>query len=509
MAAGEFERLRAESDQWRLEADRLRLEADQLRLEVVALRAAVEALEVELERLRHEMGTHSGNSGKPPSSDTITQRAKNNETRVSRAERRREARAKAKRFLADKAEPVRNPGKQPGEDGVTLNQVADPDRVECVAPACCGGCGASLADAAVVATEVRQVFDLPARRLEVSEHQAQTRLCGCGERTKAQFPPQARSAACYGPLVRAVGVYLTAGQHLPVARAAELLAQVCGAPVSTGWLAGLAAEAADGLGGFIEVLKSQLRAEDVLHADETSARVSGACYWFHVACTDLFTLLDCHTSRGVAATTDIGVLGFFGGVLVTDGWGPYWSIDGLDHALCCAHLLRDLAALSESVSHRSWADAMADLLVEAKNTMADAVGEGRAGLTPGQLKGFRGRYTKILNQGRAAVPAVHHSGTINRAAHNLLNRLDTQRDEVTRYWTNPAVDFTNNQAERDLRMVKLQRKISGCFRTIKGAKDFCVIRSYLQTASKHGQARLGVLTDLFMGHPWMPPAQAP
>ncbi|MGH9057747.1 MAG: IS66 family transposase, partial [Acidimicrobiales bacterium] len=398
------------------ELERLRAENGVLGAENTALKAAIEALESEVERLRRELGRHSGNSGKPPSSDTITERQAQKEERLSRAERRRRARAQAKKLAADR--PKRRPGKQPGDPGAALSQVTDPDATEFHAPQCCGRCGADLSDGEDLDVEVRQVFDLPTRRLEVTEHRAVTRRCGCGATTKGAFPAAARASTSYGPLVRAVAVYLMIGQHLPVARTAELLAQVCAAPVSTGWLAGLAAEAAGGLGGFLDVLKDQLVAEDVLHADETSARVSGACYWFHVACTDLLTLLDCHEKRGVKAFDAIGVLPFFAGVLVSDGWGPYWSVGPFEHALCLSHLLRDLASVAESVTHRRWADEMADVLVEAKNAVADAVAEGQGGLSARQLKAYRTRYTKILKAGRAAVPAGHQPGSANREAHN-------------------------------------------------------------------------------------------
>jgi len=488
------------------ELEHLRAENAMLRSEIVTLRAAIEALEAEQERLRRELGRHSGNSGKPPSSDTMADREAQNEQRLSRAERRRRAREQAKKLGEGK--PKRKPGKQPGDPGVSLAQVADPDWTEVHAPGCCGRCGADLADAEVVGVETRQVFDLPARRIEVTAHQAQSRRCSCGQVSKAAFPAAARAPTAYGPMLRAVAVYLMVGQHVPVARTAELLAQVCQAPVSTGWLAGLAAEAAEGLGPFLDAIKDQLRAERVLHADETSARVSGAAFWFHVACTDLLTFLDCHERRGAVAFEEIGILPLFTGVLVSDGWKPYWSIGAFDHALCLAHLLRDLASVAEAHRHRPWADAMADLLVEAKNTLADAIDAGRPGLSAGQLKSFRARYTKLLAAGRAAVPAHHQPGSANREAHNLLERLDRQRGEVTRYWSDPTVDATNNVAERDLRMVKLQRKISGCFRTFAGAKHYCALRSYLQTAVKHGEQRLDVLIDLFNGRPWMPPAPA-
>lgn len=477
-------------------------QVEQLLAENASLLARVQALEAELEKLRREMGRNSSNSGKPPSSDTLTERAAQGEERLSRADRRREAREKAKKFMRERVR--RRPGKQPGTTGVTLARVSSPDRVVAHVPDQCRSCGHSLAGAEVEGNESRQVFDLPASRLEVTEHRAQSRRCGCGALTKAYFPKEVTAPACYGPAVRATAVYLMVGQHIPVARTAALLSQVCGAPVSTGWLAGLSAEAASGLSPFLGELRSQLAAEDVLHADETGSRISGARYWFHVACNGLLTLLDCHEKRGVDALVDMAVLPFFSGVLVSDGWKPYWSIEGIEHALCCAHLLRDLASLCSSARHQSWADDMADLLVEAKNAVAVALAEGRAGLSQGQLRAYGYRYTKLINQGVSALPARHRPGSADRDAANLLRRLRDQRHEVTRYWSEPAVPFDNNQAERDLRMAKLQQKISGCFRTFAGAKAFCAVRSYLQTAQKHGLNAMDVLVALFAGKPWSP-----
>jgi hypothetical protein len=231
----------------------------------------------------------------------------------------------------------------------------------------------------------------------------------------------------------------------------------------------------------------------VLHADETGARVSGARHWFHVACTDLVTLLDCHEQRGVDAFEAIGVLPFFSGVLVTDGWQPYWSIEGFEHALCLSHLLRDLASVAESKTYKPWADEMADLMVEVKCAVEKAMEKGHCGLTCHTLQQFRTRYTKILKHGFAAVPPKHYPNTANREAFNLLCRLESQREEATRYWSEPSVSPTNNQAERDLRMVKLQQKISGTFRTVEGAKAFCAIRSYTHTGQKHGLRHLDLL----------------
>jgi hypothetical protein len=312
--------------------------------------------------------------------------------------------------------------------------------------------------------------------------------------------------------VRALAVYLLARQHLPVARAAELLADALGAPVSTGFLAGLNLEAAAGLEGFLTELRRQLVAEDVLHADETGARIAGARHWFHVAATGLLTLLNCHPRRGVEAFEDMAVLGLFEGVLVSDGWKPYWSYPALDHALCCAHLLRDLAGVAEVATQAPWADAMADLLVEAKNAVDAALGADRPGLSPRQLRSFRSRYTRILTTARAVNPEPaggKKRNALERDAFNLLRRFDTQRADIQRHWADARVPFDNNQAERDLRMVKLQQKVSGGFRTMAGAKAFCAVRSYLQTADKHGHNLLDALTRLFNGDPWMPAPAGP
>lgn len=483
-----------------------------LESENAALRAVVGVLEARIAKLERETSRHSGNSGKPPSSDTMADKAAQATERLSRAERKRRARAKAKQLLKGDDAPKRGPGKQPGDPGKHLPMTDTPDVVIHHEPQACSGCGADLAGGSVLGVERRQVFDLPRRRLDVTEHRAEARRCGCGRTTKATFPPAAKAPACYGPGVRALAVYLMCRQHLPVARVAELLADALGAPVSTGWLAGLNSEAAAGLEGFLAELRCQLIAEDVLHADETGARISGARHWFHVACTSMLTLLDCHPKRGTVAFNDMGVLGLFEGVLVSDGWKPYWSYPALDHALCCAHLLRDLASVAEVPTQTAWADAMADLLVEAKNTLEAALAADQAGLSKAQLRNLRFRYTRILTHAKAANPEPagdRKRDALEREAWNLLRRFDTQRADIQRHWADPRVSFDNNQAERDLRMVKLQQKISGCFRTMAGAKAFCAVRSYLQTANKHELNLLDVLTRLFNADPWMPATAGP
>jgi transposase len=305
---------------------------------------------------------------------------------------------------------------------------------------------------------------------------------------------------------------MMARQHLPVARTAELLSDVLGTPVSTGLLAGIVPEAAGGLGGFVARLKAILAGSEVAHADETGARVSGARYWFHTVATAAFTLVGCHPKRGVDAFIDMGVLLEFPGVLVTDGWAPYWSKEigaTFEHALCGSHLIRDLAAVAE-LAGQDWALKMAEVLIDGKEAADAARARGDTSLSAGTLKALRRRYSIVLAQGWAANPDPGRKRTkLERVPINLLARLEKQRHEVCRSWADLRVPFTNNEAERSLRMLKLHDKISGCFRTLSGAEAFCDVRSYIQSALKNDVNVLDAIVGLFHGDPWMPALPAP
>jgi transposase len=268
--------------------------------EQACLIATLQARVAELER---RLGKDSSNSSKPPSSDGLAKSA--------RTARR-----------ADQPAGRRRPGKQPGAPGAHLAQVAQPDQVVWHVPDRCGGCGADLADAPVMGVEARQVFDLPPLRLVVAEHRAQRRRCACGTTTAAGFPDDARAAACYGPGMRALVCYLCVHQHLPIDRAAQLLADVLGAPLATGTLAAVVTEGASGLVGFVQVVAAQLAAAPVAHFDETGARVAGRLHWVHSASTSLLSLFAVHAKRGKVAMDAAGVLPGFAGVAVHDGWSP-------------------------------------------------------------------------------------------------------------------------------------------------------------------------------------------
>lgn len=455
------------------------------------LQMANDELAARVAELEGRLAKDSSNSSKPPSSDGLSKRPV-----PSRAER---------------PKSTRRPGKQPGSPGAHLERVAHPDQVVVHTPQRCQACGGMLADAPVVGVEARQVFDLPPIRLQVVEHQVQRRRCTCGQATGAVFPTQARAVACYGPGVRSLACYLQGRQHQPVERTAELLADVLGATVATGSLAAVMGEAAGRLGGFLEVVRQQLAAASVACFDETGARVAGRLHWVHSASTQQLTLYTVHPKRGTKAMDAAGVLPRFGGVAVHDGWASYLHYTDATHALCNAHHLRELDAVAAEPG-QGWAGEMAEWLTIAAGQAAAARAAGACRLDPGVLGRLQARYQEIIVKGKAANPPPARPAGGRRPkrspAANLLARLDARRDQVQRFLVDLRVPFTNNLSERDIRMVKLQQKISGCWRTTAGAQAFLAVRSYLSTARKHGENPLAVLRQLFVGQPWLPPATA-
>jgi len=434
--------------------------------------------------LRALLNRNSSNSSKPPSSDTATERAL------------RQARKQSQRTKTG-----RKPGKQPGSPGSTLRQVDNPDVVVRHQPACCGGCGADLAGAEVTGECRRQVFDIPAPRLEVTEHVAETRRCGCGRRTRASFPPEAASPSCWGPRVKAMCVYLLIYQHVPAARTAKLLAAM-GAAVSVGFVAAQPARSAEQLTGWLTELRRRLCGEPVLHADETSGRVNGTLWWLHVCSTRLLTLLVAHRKRGQTAVDDIGVLAHRHehSTLVHDRAAMYWNY-GAGHAVCAAHLLRDLNAIKELPRHANWAEAFRRMLLDAKATVETATAAGASGLAAEQLAGIDTAYADTLHLAMATIQGEPASKA-ERAATNLACALFDYQPEILAFTRDFAVPFDNNQAERDLRMAKVHQKISGGWRTGAGIETFAHIRSYLETARKHGQNPYTILEQLHTSAPW-------
>ncbi|MGH9029299.1 MAG: IS66 family transposase [Acidimicrobiales bacterium] len=446
--------------------------------------ARIAELEARLSDLEERLGRNPRNSSMPPSAEGLSKPPASN-----RQQRRAEARRQ---------------GKQPGAEGKHLAQVADPDEVVVHAPPACPDCGADLADAEVLDEEVRQVFDFPEIRPHVTEHRLPRLRCGCGCEVKATAPREATAPACYGYGVRALACYLAVHQHLPYDRMAKLFSDVLGIEISTGALAAMVSEGGGMLGLFSDTVRDLLADAPAINFDETGGRVAGSLHWVHVACSSLYTLLECHKRRGTAAMDEMGVIEKMRGIAVHDGWKPYRSYD-VSHQLCNAHHLRELERIGV-VWDQGWANNMIDLLVEAKEAVEKARAAGHDRLEPSVLHSIRVRYGMLVAKGWAANPAPEvgkRHGIKNKAA-NLLVRLDGQRDDVLRFATDFRASWDNNQAERDVRMVKLQQKISGSWRTLAGARAYCAIRGYISTMRKHDVDILDGLRNMFEGQVWLP-----
>lgn len=467
--------------------------ADGFDSEIGALRATVcEQAEMivrliaENAELRARLAMNSKNSSKPPSLDGYTKPA-----------------PKSRRGRSGN-----KPGKQPGAPGHNLAAAADPENVVDHVPGRCGGCGNDLAGAPVTGEVRRQVFDLPPVQATVTEHRAQRRRCGCGTETTAPFPPEATGTTCYGPNLRALVCYLVVRQHIPISRVAELLRDAYRIPVSTGTIVAMVKQGAEMLDAFLASLRDTLAQAGVVHVDETGLRVDASLHWVHSASTALLTLYHLDTRRGTVAIDAMGVLDRLTGVVVHDGWTPYRKYANVTHALCNAHHLRELDGAAETEGQQ-WATEMVVFLAATWQRVLAAKATGATSLDASELADIRSRYTTIIAAGHTANPPQHPTGKRGRPKKtkpaNLLARLDTYADDVLRFANNFNVPFDNNEAERQIRMVKVQQKISGGFRTQSGATAWLAVRSYLATAIKNGINPLAALQRLTTANPWMPP----
>lgn len=437
--------------------------------------------------LEARLAATSKNSSKPPSSDGLAKPA-------PKSLRKR---------------GVRKPGGQDGHPGSTLARVEVPDDVQIHEPACCRTCGDDLDGTPEVGREHRQVFDLPPIDLWVTEHQLVKRRCACGTDTTAQAPDGVGAPVQYGPRVAAIIVYLYVGQFLSKKRTAIALSELFGAPVSQGTVATITTRAAGRLSGFAEWVRVKLAAAPVVNFDETGLRVEGKLRWVHSASTAEYSLITVHDRRGTKGMDAAGVLPDFNGIAVHDAWAPYDTYKDLTHALCNAHVLRELQAVTDLAPQGQWcwatqaADALRELNILVNDILATDDAD-LADIDPVALAGAVHHYRSAAHLGLTATAA--RTGKLMAKHHALARRLINRQEDYLRFTVDPRVPFDNNSAEREIRMIKLRQKISGCLRTLTGAKEFCSIRTYTATAAKHRIPLLTALTSLAKGRPWLPEA---
>lgn len=408
----------------------------------------------------------------------------------------------------------RRPGGQPQHRGATLKQSARPDHLITHAPDACPGCGASLQEAEVLSAERRQVFDLPPVESVVTEHRRETRRCPhCGVTARAEFPAGLRAPVQYGHGLLARAAYLNLYQLLPVARTSEATRDLFGCALSPATVERAGRFSSGKLVRSEQRLKAAIRDSPVVGGDETGLRVAGGNGWVHVARTDSLTHFAYDSRRGQDAMQEIGILPQFRGTLVRDGYLSYTRFGQCRHALCNAHLPRELIFVEESDPAQAvWTKPLAKLLLEIKVAAEEARAAGKARLSEEAPDDYPGRYDRLVRRADRLNPDPPRDAGGDgdsplrkrpplSPARRLVNRLLGRREEVLRFVTDLAVPFTNNGAERDLRMVKVQQKVGGCFRTEDGARAFCRVRSYLSTARKQGHPLLSALERVLASKP--------
>ena len=436
------------------------------------------ALRQENAQLRSRLNKNSLNSSKPPSSDGLKKKPNPKSLRKKGG---------------------RKSGGQTGHPGRTLRQVENPDEVHVHYVEHCSGCQACLKNAAVQSIEKRQVFETPEPKVKIVEHRAEKKTCPvCGKKNSAAFPAGVESPAQYGPRCKGLITYLQTYQMVPFDRLAEFLGDVYGITLSEGTVANATDAAYNKLAEFEDHTKQLLTDTQTLHSDESGVRVGKRLQWLHAASTATLTHYAVHEKRGQEATDEIGILPKFKGTLVHDCWAPYFNNVDIKHALCNAHLLRELNGVIEDTK-QVWAAEMGELLRDANKAVKESAS---SRLTEAQIETLSKDYRRIIELGLIETGGI---GPVERTpARCLWERFLLRDHQILLFTQEPDVPFDNNQAERDIRMVKVKQKISGCFRSDDGAKQFARIRSYVSTVKKQGQNILEALQNVFLGYPFMP-----
>lgn len=453
------------------------------------LRGQVARLNMKVEELEARFAKNSGNSHKPPSSDGPK---------------------KVMRTQSERTSSGKKVGGQPGHSGHTLMKSKKPDHRIRHRVQRCAGCGGDLSGQEAESIQERQIFDLPPIKMECTAHELEAKTCRCcGTHNEAEAPGllgTETGAVIYGPGIRALCVYLTQGQLLPYERTREMIKDLCGHQLSVGTLSLWTEKAYLGLASTEELIIEAL-AQDrgSVHFDETGIRTEGTTHWLHSVSNGLLTYFSSHSKRGTEAMDEIGILSRFCGTAIHDRWESYFGYKGCRHGLCGAHLLRDLRFIWEH-EEEPWAKKMHDLLIQMNRADSPIKIE--------KSRYWQKKYCQLLREGfqfhleKLPTQTIITSRTRGRKKQspgkNLLDALLKHQKSVLLFLTDSDVPFTNNQAERDIRMTKVKLKISGCFRKAHGAKYFCRIRGYLSTAKKHRWSLLAAISSLFLGRPFQP-----
>ncbi len=451
-----------------------------LELTISKLEAENTALKAENTELKARLYLDSHNSSKPPSSDGLNKKP------------------------AFSKEKNGTQGGQKGHDGHTLRMVENPDHIVICKPDTCT-CGQDLFQQPMSIVASRQVFDLPEPRLEITEYQIAQVFCPiCGQSHRGEFPSDIKAPTQYGTGVKALVTLLNSEYKLPFEKIQTLFGDLYGYAINVGTIITANATCYDKLADTESLIQEKITSSMVVNSDESGVRCNGKLHWLHVASTSFFTYLFVHQKRGKEAIeSDTSILNRFFGWLVHDCWSSYFNLTHLKHAVCGAHLLRELQSLIENQSQ--WAISFKAFLMETYNKPLEE--------RLGTRTEIEQQYDRLLEQAQIEEPQPTRTGSRGRhkrtKGRNLLERLQKFKPDVLAFAFNAEVPFTNNQAERDIRPIKVKQKISGCFRTFKGAEHYARIAGFISTTRKHKLNVFKELCNVFEGYSFLTIEQLP
>jgi len=442
----------------------------------------VEKLEARIKELEDKLNMNSSNSSKPPSSDNKL--SKKRDTQKSSEKKR---------------------GGQKGHKGSNLKKVERPDKIIELKSKKCKHCNSDISKVKSSHISKRQEFDIPPIKIAVTEYQRHTVCCPhCQTVNEEPFPNHLQATTQYGNNLKAWVSYLNTQHMLPYERIAELIEDMISHKISVGSIYNFLSENSDNLEAFEERLKRELLGVEVLHADETGVNVKGKLKWIHTATSNRAVHYAVHDKRGKEAIDAIDILPQYKGILLHDHWAPYNHYTEITHSFCNAHILRELQSEIDR-NDKKWAKELQILLKEANKTVRKHKEEEKPSLSSEIREDIIKKYEKITKEAIKTYPPPEKSNKRGRKKQekgkNLLDRLIKYQIETLRFIADFRVPFTNNLAERDLRMIKVKQKISGTFASFAGAEFFCRIKSFIATLKKNSLSVLQGLRDAFEAQP--------